>query len=1511
MSIAKFHADWMNLIEKSGPFLSIPVLNKVFPQGLAAHDPEHFRLLRQVHEEWDDNQRGDKPDPAIHTQWIKWVLRNTLELEEVLIEGQDIPQTLKAEIEEPQHRETLRPDMVVLGPDKKARLLIQMYPLKQKLGRTVEGKPWKASPDTRMTQLLRDSGVPLGLVTNGDQWMVVYAPPSETSGYASWYSTLWLEEQKTLAAFRTLLSLHRFFGVPDDQTLVAMLAESAAHQQEVTDQLGSQVRSAVEILIQSLDRADQDYGRELLADVPEEVLYEAALTVMMRLVFLFCAEERELLLLGDQLFDQHYAVSTLVAQLQNTADQHGEEILERRLDAWCRLLSTFRAVYGGVKHDRMHLPAYSGNLFDPDRFPFLEGRPSGSKWREGSGEWGERKGSGYGSSELSGIDGLAEGDGSRSEVLRSDQAVSEGGAVRNDEPDSESGSLDFSQHRRGTGQTAHQGVSELPEHSEGIAQGSGDTSDSQQPSEPTAQAATRRTAQPNRRDQPNARRTAKKPRAQALKSGELGVESGEKGVAKKTRRSPLRTPHSQLSSPLPTHHSPLPINNRTVLHLLRSLQYLELHGEAQRLSFRALDIEQIGHVYEGLLDHTAKRSTEPVLGLVGKNEPETPLSVLEEQRAKGDESLFAFLKKETGSTRKWANSLDQELDTEQSNRLRSACGNDESLFERVLPYSRLIRIDTFDRPVVVRQGSVYVTAGTDRRSSGTHYTPRSLTEPIVQYTLEPLVYEGPAEGTPKDQWKLKSPKELLDLKICDMACGSGAFLVQAARYMAERLLEAWEAVEKDASGAVKITPFGEPSTGETDEQLIPDDSHERVVYARRIVAQRCLYGVDVNPLATEMAKLSLWLLTLAKDKPFTFLDHSIRSGDSLVGISNIEQLLRFSLSKSTSPGPLLEQQRQQIENRINATVLLRRQLEELPSHSATDIERKTQMLRRADEQAIKLEYAADLLFASSWKKPGVSEADSQLNASLLEVSENLRSQDYTTEWYATESNIHLAAAHIASTFHWPLEFPEVFDQQGFDAIVGNPPFVGGQRISGSLGIAYREYLVRHLAMGKKGSADLCAYFFLRAASLLRPHAQLGFVATNTIAQGETREVGLEQLCSDGCVIPRAIRSKQWPGLATVEVAHVWIRRGSWEGPHSLDERTSEGITSFLSPPSRVTGKPKKLKANAAQGFQGNIVLGKGFILTSDEAAELIKVNAIYGEVLFPYLNGQDVNSSVDQSARRWVIQFDERSEEEARQYEDVWRIAEERIRPDRMTKDAEKYPRMVHEWWKHWNNRRELRQSISHFSKVIVRARVSDTHAFAIVPSEQVFSDQIVVIASPEFSWFCVLQSDIHNWWYRPLTSSMRTDVRYSPTDVVETFPWPVLDATLGDIGERYFTHRRDLMLDVSEGLTKAYGRFHDQANESSAVVEWRKLQVEMDNAVATAYGWDLSLDHDFYPTDRGVRFTISPTARTEVLDRLLMLNQERHRLEKKGRTTKRETSNTLHEQQRDSQGDDNQKLLF
>ena len=122
-----------------------------------------------------------------------------------------------------------------------------------------------------------------------------------------------------------------------------------------------------------------------------------------------------------------------------------------------------------------------------------------------------------------------------------------------------------------------------------------------------------------------------------------------------------------------------------------------------------------------------------------------------------------------------------------------------------------------------------------------------------------------------------------------------AFLVQACRYLSERLVEAWEEAESLHLGVPGVVSEGAASAGVVSEQLIPKDVDERISYAQRIVAQRCLYGIDKNPLAAEMGKLSLWLLTLAKDRPFTFLDHAIRCGDSLVGIWDIRQVEYFQL----------------------------------------------------------------------------------------------------------------------------------------------------------------------------------------------------------------------------------------------------------------------------------------------------------------------------------------------------------------------------------------------------------------------------------------------------------------------------------------------------------------------------------------------------------------------------------------------------------------------------------------
>lgn len=1339
MSTPRHHTEWLSLVEVSGPFLSLPVLLRVFPQGLDAHDPEHARSLRMAFAEWRDNQNSPKPSAAVHDAWIRFVLTQTLSLDErVLAEGQAIPQSLRVVVAE--HGETLRPDLIVRSPEGdpdagKVRLLVQTYPSDQDLRKPVRGRRWKEWPESRMADLLHASGVRLGLVTNGEHWMLVDAPRGETTGFASWYATLWLEEPVTLRAFRSLLGLRRFFGVSESDTLEAMLAESTTNQQDVTDQLGYQVRKAVEVLIRSLDRADQDHGRALLAEVPPERLYEAALTVMMRLVFLFSAEERGLLRLGDSLYDQHYAVSTLRAQLREAADQHGEEVLERRLDAWCRLLGTFRAVYGGIDHDRLALPAYGGHLFDPDRFPFLEGRPEGTSWR---------------------------------------------------------------------------------------------------------------------------------------------------------------TSPDPASPPVP-----LPIDNRTVLHLLEALQVLQVKvpgggpPEARRLSFKALDVTQIGHVYEGLLDHTARRANGPVLGLVGSKdqEPEVPLADLERLRDKGDEELVKALKEMTGrSPSALQKALAQEIDGLDADRLHAACSNDEDLYQRVKPFAGLVRHDTFGYPMVIRRGSVYVTEGSDRRSSGTHYTPRSLTEPIVRHTLDPLVYHGPAEGLPPEKWTLRNAGELLDLKVCDMACGSGAFLVEADRYLADRLLEAWDVALKEHPDVPGITPEGRASTGRPDEALIPADEGERLTFARRIVAQRCLYGVDKNRLAAEMAKLSLWLFTLAKDKPFTFLDHAIRPGDSLVGVST-EQLKTFSLD-GKGIGITLPNFLDMIPKIMEATRLLRVRLERIADEKIADVEEKERLFANIRFQTKRLNYAADRLMAVYWSTAKPAERSVALRKMLEEVDHLIRDAD--PDVLESEARIERQAAGCPQPFHWPLEFPEVFQRgarSGFDAFVGNPPFLGGIRIRSTLGEDYLRFLQTFWGGGNR--ADLCAYFFRRTKSLARQDGMIGLLATNTIAQGDTREFGLERIVQEGAAIIRAVASRAWPGTASLEVAHVWLSLGPYKGQACLDDRPVAGVTSFLTPATEVSGTPYRLAANIGRSFKGSDPLGIGFIIEEREARDLIERNPRNAEVVQPFLNGEDLNSRPDQSASRWTIHFrnwplDRQAAPDgydgpvAADYPECLAILEERVKPVRQrTKPNGEFvlrKPLPQKWWIYNCPRPELYRTIQGLERVLVRPEVSNTHAMVFVGTDVVFANLLCIFPLDSWSSLSVMQSNFHENWARFHSSSMRTDMRYTTADCFDTFPFPSSEDDLHDVGKTYHDHRRQIMLARQEGLTKTYNRFHDPDESSADILRLRDLHFEIDRAVAGAYGWsDLDLGHGFHQTKQGLRYTISESARGEVLARLLRLNHERY----------------------------------
>ena len=1316
--------EWLNLLEVSGPFLAVPVLREVFPQGLEELDSSRAKRLSSAYEEWRDAVDGDDADrDKLHVAWIDEVMRTALEADDQLLKtSKDVPASI---VELPEHDTTIVPELVFIDPTDGGAVLAPVHVLQPDtdLSASMKFCGLSCSPADRMVLHLRALNVPFGIVTNGERWMLVHAPTGQVATFASWYARIWGQESATLRSFTSLLGVRRFFAPAQDR-LPALLERSLKHQDEVTDALGDQVRRAVEVLVQALDRADQDRNRELLRDVEPQELYEAGLTVMMRLVFLLAAEERGLLLLGEPRYDSFYAVSTLRMQLRADSD----EILERRRAAWSRLLAVFRAVFGGIDHPTLRLPAMGGSLFDPDRFPFLEGRLKGTSWR---------------------------------------------------------------QHRA----------------------------------------------------------------------------------------------------------EPLPIDDRTVLLLLEAIQTFE----GRTLSYRALDVEQIGHVYEGLLERTVSRVEDVTLELEAgaqAKDARITLGELESARLDGQAAVTSLLvgrSKRSASAIK--NALAAEVEPQQSARLLSVCRGDVKLRDRLEPYVRLLRADPWGYPLVHPKGAFVVVLGADRRETGTHYTPKSLTERIVEETLTPLVFDGPAKGAPRGDWKLKTPEQLLDLKVCDPAMGSGAFLVQACRFLSARLVEAWS-IEEAAGRVVDLT--GQVHEPRTSVESMPPGVEARAENARRIVAERCLYGVDLNPLAVELAKLSLWLVTLSKGRPFGFLDHNLRRGDSLLGISCLEQLTELSLDSSAAKqGRLFGKA---IERGVAEAVELRRKLHEIPIRDIRDVE----AMATLDADARKKLEAADLLadaFIGVVFAADGGDVETQIAALAADADRVVKGEERAIETLARRSGKNLAkdspSGGVRRPFHWPLEFPHVFHSTspGFDAIVGNPPFLGGQRITGVAGTAYRNWLVAQIAAGRRGSADLVAYFFLRAWGLLREGGGFGLLAVNTIAEGDTRQVGLEALLDIGATIHAAYPNEPWPGKAAVVTSRVHMQKGGWLGKRSLLDRSVPFISAFLS--DQAEWSPQKLKANEHRSFQGSIVLGMGFVLSADEAKRMLDADSKNEDVIFPYLNGEDLNTDPRQRPSRWVISFWDWPQDRAREYVLPFKRVLQLVKPERdqlggnATAEGRK-----RKWWLYGRDAKALYHAVGrghHFerhpsewnpkqkplTRVLVCSEVTKHLAFEAIPNEYIMSANLDVFT--DINRFSVCQSSVHEVWARLHSSRLETRLKYSPGNAYETFAFPEVGERVRELGEQFRRARRELMTAEQVGLTKLYNRVHAQADTDVRVTTLRDLQCEIDAAVSESYGWtDLNLGHGFHsvpylPENDRVRFTISETARLEVLRRLSEMNCQRY----------------------------------
>lgn len=449
--------------------------------------------------------------------------------------------------------------------------------------------------------------------------------------------------------------------------------------------------------------------------------------------------------------------------------------------------------------------------------------------------------------------------------------------------------------------------------------------------------------------------------------------------------------------------------------------------------------------------------------------------------------------------------------------------------------------------------------------------------------------------------------------------------------------------------------------------------------------------------------------------------------------------------------------------------------------------------------------------------------------------------------------------------HWPLAFPDVFgrEQPGFDGFVGNPPFAGKNTIAEGSPDGILDWF-KQLHPESHGNADLVAHFFRRCFSLLRPGGSLGLIATNTIAQGDTRSTGLRWICLNGGTIYAARKRYKWPGVAAVVVSVVHLLKGDYAGEKKLEKRTVAQITAFLFA-NGGHDDPKQLAANAGKSFQGSTVLGMGFTFddsgpTDDDTPgipspiatmeRLIGENPKNAEVIFPYIGGEEVNSSPTHAHHRYAINFGGRSEGECRRdWSDLMATVERKVKPDRMKNNRESYK---YYWWQFAEKRGELSEILSSSERVVAISRVGNGIAFVFADPRAVFAESIVLFPFELFAHIAALQGRIHEWWARFFASTMKDDVRYSPSDCFETFPFPasLLDSAATDpthadtrqsletIGERYHQFRAELMMANNEGLTSTYNRFHDPAESNSDLLELRRLHGEMDQAVLNAYGW-------------------------------------------------------------------------
>lgn len=804
--------------------------------------------------------------------------------------------------------------------------------------------------------------------------------------------------------------------------------------------------------------------------------------------------------------------------------------------------------------------------------------------------------------------------------------------------------------------------------------------------------------------------------------------------------------------------------------------------------------------------------------------------------------------------------------------------------------------------------------GSERRATGSHYTPPAILKQVLDFALDPAIDRAGRQPDPE--------AALLDLRILDPACGSGHFLTAAGHRIARALASA-------RTGEVEATP-------------------EEVRRALRDVVVRCLYGVDLNPMAVELCRVALWLETLEPGKPLSFLDHHIRVGNSLLGVP-----LGTTVARNRAA---VEAERKAVEERIAVADAERRNLAALDPR-CDELAREVRSLRSSlgdlvydswadaipdaafkatsnDDRAYARRIAAankrqrssgqlvlanvlvelpDELVAEFDQLGATAEASVAEVTIRAEMFEGLQrraeyrhlldqANTWTAVWFwsllpgepvpptqelfntlkgnpgalPTDMRARIVAeAEDRRFMHFELAFPEIFaaDRGGWDVCLGNPPYLGGTKISTTFGERVFEFL-KESCGETAGKADLAAHFLRRGFDVLRQGGSLGFVTTNSVAEGVTRKAGLDTITGEwGGTLVDALSGTRWEGAANVIVSVVHLYRGEWLGRRTLDGRDVQHLSTTLLPHEDL-GAPTRLRVNHGLSFEGFKLDGIGFVLEPDRARRLLDSNPRFGDVIFPYIGAEEVMNDPRHAPRRYVIDFFDWPLTRAEQYPECLEIVLQKVKPAR---DGAKRKATRERWWIYGETRPGLRAAIANRSHVLVIPKHSKTALPIRLSTDLRYSHALAVITTDDWSDYGVLTSNVHWLWAAAWGSRIKSDLRYTTSDCFETFPRPRSSEAVVATTHRLHDFRTTLQRDLDVGVSRLYGRVYDPVDQTPEVVELRRIHGELDAAVLSAYGWeDLIQPTRHYPTDRyGIRWTLPPEQQRSVVQRLVDLNRQ------------------------------------